>query len=115
VLCNAIDALRDMRFQPANGDSEQTITPSIWIRTQLINNQQSGARAVIRIRDNGPGIDADLKQRIFDPFFTTKPPGKGTGLGLSISHQIIVEKHGGMFTCNSTPGQGTEFVIEIPI
>lgn len=115
VLCNAIDALKDMRSQPANGDSEQTITPSIWIRTELIDNGKSGACAVIRIIDNGPGIDEELKQRIFEPFFTTKPPGKGTGLGLSISHQIIVEKHGGTFTCNSTPGQGTEFVIEIPI
>lgn len=115
VLCNAIDALRDMRSQPANGDSEQTITPSIWIRTELINNQQSGASAVIRIIDNGPGMDAKLKQRIFEPFFTTKPPGKGTGLGLSISYQIIVEKHGGKFTCNSSLGQGTEFVIEIQI
>jgi len=114
VLCNAIDALRDMRFQPTDGD-KQTITPSIWIRTELINHEQSGARAVIRIKDNGPGIDDEVKQRIFAPFFTTKPPGKGTGLGLSISHQIIVEKHGGTFTCNSTPGQGTEFVIEIPI
>ncbi|MEQ9369989.1 MAG: ATP-binding protein [Coleofasciculus chthonoplastes F3-SA18-01] len=116
VLCNAIDALKDMRSQPANGDSEQTITPSIWIRTELIDNgKYSGARAVIRIKDNGPGINDELKQRIFEPFFTTKPPGKGTGLGLSISHQIIVEKHGGTFTCNSTPGQGTEFVIKIPI
>lgn len=115
VLCNAIDALRDMRSQPANEDSEQTITPSIWIRTELIDNQQSGASAVIRIIDNGPGIDAELKQRIFEPFFTTKPPGKGTGLGLSISHQIIVEKHRGKFTCNSSLGKGTEFVIEIPI
>jgi signal transduction histidine kinase len=47
--------------------------------------------------------------------FTTKPVGKGTGLGLSISRQIVVEKHGGMLTCISLLGQGTEFVIEIPI
>ncbi|HAG80818.1 MAG TPA: PAS domain-containing sensor histidine kinase, partial [Cyanobacteria bacterium UBA12227] len=50
----------------------------------------------------------------FDPFFTTKVPGKGTGLGLSISYQII-QKHGGQLICNSTLGQGTEFVITIPL
>jgi signal transduction histidine kinase len=52
---------------------------------------------------------------LFDPFFTTKPVGKGTGLGLSISYQIIVEKHQGKLTCCSTPEQGAEFQIEIPI
>jgi signal transduction histidine kinase len=56
-----------------------------------------------------------VRQRLFDPFFTTKAVGKGTGLGLSISYQIVVKKHGGCIECNSTPGQGTEFVITIPI
>jgi signal transduction histidine kinase len=55
------------------------------------------------------------QQQLFDPFFTTKAVGKGTGLGLAISYQIIVEKHGGHLRCNSAPGQGAEFVIEIPI
>jgi signal transduction histidine kinase len=54
-------------------------------------------------------------QRLFDPFFTTKAVGKGTGLGLSISYQIVVKKHGGQIKCISALGQGTEFVIEIPI
>lgn len=70
---------------------------------------------VIRIADNGPGIPLEVQQRLFDPFFTTKKPGKGTGLGLSISYQIVVEKHGGQLQCLSSPGQGAEFVIEIPI
>ena len=70
---------------------------------------------VIRIADNGPGIPIDVHERLFDPFFTTKEPGKGTGLGLSISYQIVVEKHGGRLKCNSAPGQGTEFAIEIPV
>jgi signal transduction histidine kinase len=54
-------------------------------------------------------------RHLFDPFFTTKPVGKGTGLGLSISYQIVVEKHGGRIHCNSDLGQGTEFIVEIPI
>jgi signal transduction histidine kinase len=56
-----------------------------------------------------------VKLKLFDPFFTTKPIGKGTGLGLSISYQIVVDKHKGILQCNSTPGQGTEFIIEIPV
>ena len=65
--------------------------------------------------DNGPGMSPEIMSQIFDPFFTTKPVGKGTGLGLSISYQIIVEKHGGQLHCISSPNQGTEFRIEIPI
>jgi len=69
----------------------------------------------IRIADNGIGMTKKTQQQLFDPFFTTKAVGKGTGLGLAISYQIIVEKHGGDLRCNSAPGQGAEFVIEIPI
>jgi len=53
--------------------------------------------------------------KLFDPFFTTKEVGKGTGLGLSISYQIVVNKHGGQLLCHSTPGQGAEFVVQIPL
>jgi signal transduction histidine kinase len=55
------------------------------------------------------------QQQLFDPFFTTKAVGRGTGLGLAISYQIVVDKHGGQLRCNSIPGQGAEFVVEIPI
>jgi len=55
------------------------------------------------------------KKRLFDPFFTTKPVGKGTGLGLSISYQIVVNKHGGILSCESEFGKSTEFLIEIPM
>ncbi|MEH2010562.1 ATP-binding protein [Nostoc sp.] len=51
---------------------------------------------------------------MFDPFFTTKAPGKDTGFRLSISYQIIVEKHHNQIKCSSKPGEGTEFLIEIP-
>jgi signal transduction histidine kinase len=69
----------------------------------------------IAIADNGSGIPEKFKQQIFDPFFTTKPVGKGTGMGMSISYQIITKKHGGKLDCFSTPGEGTEFIIQIPI
>jgi signal transduction histidine kinase len=56
-----------------------------------------------------------VRSHIFDPFFSTKEVGKGTGLGLAISYQIIVEKHNGQIQCSSKPGQGKEFLIEIPV
>ncbi len=69
----------------------------------------------IKIVDNGIGIPESIQARIFETFFTTKPAGKGTGLGLAISHQIVTEKHGGQLRCVSTPQQGTEFEILLPI
>lgn len=70
---------------------------------------------VIRIADNGTGMSEEVQHQIFDPFFTTKPVGSGTGLGLAISYQIVVEKHQGHIRCISTPGQGAEFIVEIPL
>lgn len=110
LLSNAIDAI---------DEQNQTLTPEqinanpsyIRICTELCNDYE----VAIRIADNGPGIAEDVKARLFDPFFTTKPVGTGTGLGLSISYQIVVEKHGGQLHCYSQLGQGTEFVIQIPI
>ena len=85
-------------------------TPQIRIRTEVLDSN----RVLIRISDNGQGIPKDVMGRVFDPFFTTKPVGRGTGLGLSISYQIIVNQHGGVLKCDSQPGLGTEFWIEIP-
>jgi signal transduction histidine kinase len=86
-------------------------TPQIRIHTEVTDLNM----IKIAIADNGPGIEESLRSRLFDPFFTTKPVGKGSGLGLSISYQIIVQKHRGNITCNSSVGQGAEFAIEIPI
>jgi signal transduction histidine kinase len=69
---------------------------------------------VIKIKDNAWGMSEEVKVRIFDHLFTTKGVGKGTGLGLAIARQIIQETHQGTLICNSTLGEGTEFVIEIP-
>jgi two-component system, NtrC family, sensor kinase len=73
-----------------------------------------GSKVEIRIRDNGTGIPADVRERIFNPFFTTKPAGEGTGLGLSMSHDIIVKQHGGTIDVETEPGQFTEFRIVLP-
>jgi signal transduction histidine kinase len=68
----------------------------------------------IRIRDNGTGIAADVKEKMFNPFFTTKPAGEGTGLGLSMSHDIVVKQHGGAIEVETELGRFTEFRIVLP-
>nr|WP_271508589.1 GAF domain-containing protein [Bradyrhizobium sp. CCBAU 11357] len=73
-----------------------------------------GGAVEIRIRDNGTGIPADVREKIFNPFFTTKPAGEGTGLGLSICHDIIVKQHGGSIKVDTEPGEYTEFIITLP-
>ncbi|MEM7714636.1 MAG: HAMP domain-containing sensor histidine kinase, partial [Cyanobacteria bacterium P01_A01_bin.68] len=72
-------------------------------------------RVTIYIKDNGPGMPENVKKCIFDNLFTTKGVGKGTGLGLAIAKQIVEETHNGKISCNSTLGEGTEFLIELPI
>ena len=69
----------------------------------------------IEISDNGPGMDETTKSKVFDPFFTTKPVGVGTGLGLSVSYFIITENHRGTLTVLSEPGEGANFIIQLPI
>ncbi|BAY08029.1 ATP-binding sensor histidine kinase [Calothrix sp. NIES-2098] len=109
LLANAIDALEEYNSNRSLAEAE--LNPSyIKITTELLEQNL----LVIRIADNGSGMNSDTLSQIFNPFFTTKPIGKGTGLGLSISYKIIVEKHGGKLSCLSTPGQGSEFVIELP-
>ena len=108
ILSNAIDALdysRQRDFEAARAQS------TITVRTLRL----SPTSVAVVIADNGPGIPKEVKARIFDPFFTTKPVGQGTGLGLSISYQIVVHKHRGSLWCESEPGKGTQFWIEIPV
>ncbi len=84
---------------------------NIWLRTYM---NADATRAIVEIEDDGCGIKPEHKGRVFEPFFTTKEPGEGTGLGLSVSYGIVKE-HGGEILVNSTPGEGTVFVIELPI
>jgi PAS domain S-box-containing protein len=100
LLENAIDALE-----------KRTEGRQIRIKTDRINSDW----VAIHIADNGAGIPSLIQGKIFDPFFTTKPVGQGTGLGLSSSYQIITEVHKGKIQCHSTVGEGTKFIIQIPI
>lgn len=69
----------------------------------------------LKIEDNGPGMDAEVRKKVFEPFFTTKRGGQGTGLGFSVSYFIIAENHKGEMSVESTPGAGTTFIIRLPL
>ncbi|MEH2152628.1 HAMP domain-containing sensor histidine kinase [Nostoc sp.] len=110
ILVNAIDALEENNAKHTYQEIEDNPN-RIKIRTSVVNS----IWVEVAIADNGVGISKEFQQRIFDPFFTTKPIGKGTGMGMSISYQIITEKHGGKLECFSNSGEGTEFIIKIPL
>ncbi|MBD2204366.1 AAA family ATPase [Calothrix sp. FACHB-1219] len=113
IINNAIDALEESFLNKNKQENQQLISkhPQISINTQMTDSK----RIRIAIADNGFGMTEAVQQKIFDPFFTTKEIGSGMGLGLSISYQIVVEQHKGLLSCSSTPGAGTEFIIEIPL
>jgi len=137
LLANAIDALEESELLHISGEnhsldrlehrySQEELSktsklvsvkerankslPTIRIRTEVKSDQ-----VLIKIADNGSGMTEETCKHIFDPFFSTKPVGKGTGMGLPISYQIIVQKHHGLLQYISEPGQGSEFIIAIPL
>jgi two-component system, NtrC family, sensor kinase len=106
VLMNAIEALNHPQPEPktiiiTTEPTFNDVTEEGWVR--------------IAIADNGCGIEHDIQAKIFEPFFTTKKTGQGAGLGLAVSYQTVVNQHQGFLTVESEPGQGSKFVIEIPV
>src|SRR5216110_695784 len=106
VLVNLIaNAHHAMRKQPKPAPRR------IRLASQLDREHQ---RVRLTVADTGPGIAPEIREKIFEPFFTTKPAGEGTGLGLSLCRGII-EEHGGTIGVESEPGQGTTFLIRLPV
>lgn len=104
IIVNAAHAIESNKIS----DKEKgLIVISTW--------QEDNNSICISIADNGEGIPQNIRARIFDPFFTTKEPGKGTGQGLSIAHSIIIEKHQGDLSVDSREGEGTTFLIKLPL
>jgi signal transduction histidine kinase len=119
IIANAIDALEEWnagrnRDEIKANPNKITICTFLADESEKIINAHLTSHVIISIADNGMGMTEEVKQRVFSPLFTTKSVGKGTGLGLSISRSIVEEKHGGWLSCNSAPGEGAEFIIEIP-
>lgn len=124
IIKNYFDPLPDIECTET--DIEQVVLNLLRNSAQAMGVDCEAPRIEIRlscqgdwlrleIGDNGPGIPADIQRRIFEPFFTTKAPGVGTGLGLSVSYFIITNGHGGKMSVQSTPGNGTVFVVELPV
>jgi two-component system, NtrC family, sensor kinase len=82
--------------------------------TLKVTTRDTGEAVEIRVRDNGTGIPADIRDKLFQPFFTTKPTGEGTGLGLSITYDIVTQQHGGSIAVDSKFGDYSEFTIRLP-
>jgi signal transduction histidine kinase len=99
LLINAADALSDVR------DRRPTI---------VVSTMQAGARVLLKVADNGHGMDDEVRARAFDEFFTTKPAGRGSGLGLSLCRSLI-EQAGGNIRIDSEPGGGTTITVELPL
>ncbi|MGA2228991.1 MAG: PAS domain S-box protein, partial [Syntrophobacteraceae bacterium] len=107
ILNLIINATHAITEKAVNGpDGKGTIT---------VSTHAQGKFAEIRIHDTGAGIREDIRSRIFDPFFTTKDVGKGTGQGLAIARSVIVDKHGGSIDFETAVGQGTTFIIKVPL
>lgn len=93
--------------QPAKDGAEYD--PTVTVSTKRV-----GGKVSVSVADNGNGIPSKVLDKIFQPFFTTKPTGQGTGLGLSLSYDII-KAHGGEINVDTKEGEGTEFIIQLPI
>jgi C4-dicarboxylate-specific signal transduction histidine kinase/ligand-binding sensor domain-containing protein len=104
LITNAFYAVKAAK--PVKGENYQ---PTVWVSTERENG-----KIYVTVKDNGTGIPDSVKDKIFHPFFTTKPTGEGTGLGLSLSYDII-KAHNGEIKVESQEGQGTEFVVELPV
>ena len=107
ILNNSLDAIEEAQEKGLVVGNQAQLT----ISTTMLGKQT----ITIHIADNGVGMKQEVQQQIFESTFTTKAPGKGTGLGLPICRQIVEEQHGGQLKFRSFPGQGTEFIIELPI
>jgi|GEM_PF-1418106 len=108
ILRNGAEAMQEDNLKNNSGK-----TPCFILR--LVNDQLETGMVRIEIEDNGPGMEEKIRKRIFDPFYTTKPTNRGTGLGLSVSYFIITENHKGLLSVESNPGEGTKFIISLPV
>ena len=103
IIVNASHAIADCR-------EESDPLGKIVITTQAVDDEVE-----IRISDSGCGMPDEVKKRIFEPFYTTKGVGKGTGQGLAIAYDVVVDKHNGSMNVESQPGEGTTFIIRLPL
>ena len=105
LITNAFYVVNEKKQQ--QGDNYEPIV--------TVSTKNAGDKILISVRDNGNGIPQKVLDKIFQPFFTTKPAGQGTGLGLSLSYDIITKGHGGELQVETKEGEGSVFIISIPV
>jgi signal transduction histidine kinase len=104
LINNAFYAVNEKK-QRLNGTFEPIVN---------VSSKKDNGKVVIKVADNGNGISQKVVEKIFQPFFTTKPTGQGTGLGLSLAYDII-KAHGGEIKVETKEGEGSEFIIQLPV
>jgi len=104
LINNAFYAVTEKKQQ--QGDKYEPIV--------TVSTKKAGDKILISVSDNGNGIPQKVLDKIFQPFFTTKPTGQGTGLGLSLSYDIV-KAHGGELKVETKEGEGSEFIIQLPL
>lgn len=105
LLTNAFYAVAEKKKQIGEG-----FNPTVSVSTKKMSTELE-----IKVADNGNGIPQRIIDKIFQPFFTTKPSGQGTGLGLSLCYEIITKVHGGELLVETKEGEGSVFIIHLPL
>jgi signal transduction histidine kinase len=109
LINNAFYAVSEKKKHTSTGSVQNGYEPAVSVSTRKING-----KVEIKVSDNGNGISQKVLDKIFQPFFTTKPTGQGTGLGLSLSYDIV-KAHGGELKVETKEGEGSEFIIQLPL
>ena len=116
LLTNAFFAVNEKKQSSETLERSEVYKPTVTIATRELSSSLGDEDKVeIRVSDNGNGIPKEVLDKIFQPFFTTKPTGQGTGLGLSLSYDIVTKGHGGELKVETKEGEGTTFIILLPI
>jgi len=109
LINNAFYAVSEKQKHASTGSAPAGYEPTVTVTSRKIND-----KVELRVIDNGNGIPQKVLDKIFQPFFTTKPTGQGTGLGLSLAYDIV-RAHGGEIKVETKDGEGSEFIILLPI
>jgi signal transduction histidine kinase len=104
LINNAFYAVNEKQKQSING----------YEPTVILTTTKHNGKIEIRVKDNGNGMPQKILDKIFQPFFTTKPAGQGTGLGLSLAYDIV-KAHGGEIKVAAKEGEGSEFIVQLPV
>ncbi|MFI5134193.1 MAG: sensor histidine kinase [Chitinophagales bacterium] len=114
VILNLINNAFYAASAKALATADSNYVPTVTVTTKKLSDKPDSHRVELRVIDNGNGIPQKLLEKIFQPFFTTKPTGQGTGLGLSLSYDIV-KAHGGEIKVETKGGEGSEFIISLPV